>query len=166
MQGATIPTTMINTLCLFENLVFPLWIFLGHGFSIIVVGPAGGFRLCDCQYYNFQHPSTDSTSSGRPWFKSMGKKRQRDEGQAGGGGGGGGKGGRGLSGEKAAGWQVPRIPLSDMSSARFVEEFMIPNLPVIITGLVEPWPVSDLDILFPCSDSTLVYIPACLSVPT
>ena len=81
----------------------------------------------------------------------MGKKRQRDEGQAGGGGrgggGGGGKGGRGLSGEKAAGWQVPRIPLSDMSSARFVEEFMIPNLPVIITGLVEPWPVSDLDIL-------------------
>lgn len=37
---------------------------------------------------------------------------------------------------------IPRIPLSEIPCGRFVEEFMMPNMPVIITGLVDAWPVS------------------------
>ena len=36
---------------------------------------------------------------------------------------------------------VPRISCEELSLSRFYNEFMIPNMPVIITGLVERWKV-------------------------
>ena len=34
---------------------------------------------------------------------------------------------------------VPRIPLASLSPAEFRERFMVPNLPVLLTGAADGW---------------------------